>query len=62
MNRKVIVELRDDGNLYDASGLMMYLPAPNTIYFESEANKTVELVKLGVSVDEIIKLKNLDLI
>ncbi len=66
MSRKVVLELRDDNCLYDADNVLVISALNmNYKYFEPEksnAKSTLELVKLGVSVDEIIKLKNMDLI
>lgn len=70
MSTKVIVELRDDATLYDATGLTLVSPPPHTKYFEettlphNEINPdlVLSLIKQGVTVDEIIKLKNQDLI
>ena len=65
MSKKVIVELRDDGQMYDADGIFLLSPISSTKYFDSvdsDSKTTLDLVKLGVTVDEIIKLKNMELI
>jgi len=63
---KVILELRDDNCLYDANGtLIVSALSMNYKYFsakEDQADKTIELVKLGLTVDDIIKLKNMELL
>jgi len=63
---KVILELRDDNCLYDANGtLIISVLSMNYEYFsakEDQADKTIELVKLGLTVDDIIKLKNMELL
>ena len=66
MNKKVILEIDDTGNVVDKTGyILCNVMAVKIASFEEESkasDKTVELVKLGVSVDEIIKLKNMELI
>lgn len=65
MSKNIILEIRDDGNVYDANSVMVWSNASSlapVAEITSNSDKTVELVKLGVSVDEIIKLKNMDLI
>jgi len=67
MSKKILLEVDDANNLVDANGYIFYGGMNSVAYapFEIESgksDKTVELVKLGVSVDEIIKLKNMDLI
>ena len=60
---KVILELRDDNCLYDANGIMVLSTlSTNFKYFKAESDKTIELVKLGLTVDDIIKLKNMELL
>jgi len=66
MGKKVILQLRDDGNLYDANGMLVIGTLNmNYVYFEPESNindVTLQLIKQGVCAEEIIKLKNQDLI
>jgi len=60
---KVILDLKDDNCLYDANGMMLISALNmNYEYFKPVSDKTVELVKLGLTVDDIIKLKNMELL
>jgi len=53
---------KDSGNLVLSDGSIQYLAVGLDLELNEKQNTTVELVKLGVSVDEIIKLKNFNLI
>jgi len=57
----VTLELRPDG-LYDATGLMLF-PGNTLVPFdEDKGERTIELIKLGVSTEDILTLRNRDLI
>ena len=60
----ITFELRSDGCAYDKNGLMiMSLVGINYTSYESDvSDTTLELIKQGVSVDDIIKLKNMELL
>ena len=64
MMRKVILNLDNNNAVYDVEGMFIgTLTGTFTEYKEtSSADNTLQLVKQGVTVDEIIKLKNADLI
>lgn len=53
---------KDLGQITLSDGTSHYLMAGLDLEINEKQNETVELVKLGVSVDEIIKLKNFNLI
>ena len=61
MNKVILNYDENTGNLYDASGAQI-VSWTGLKSFEPDNNLTLELIKQGVSVDEIIKLKNQDLI
>ena len=61
---KYIVEIGSDGIALSTDGVPgTYLnPAEFTPYEDSATNMALQLVKQGVTVDEILKLKNAELI
>jgi len=63
---KYIVGVNQFGNVVDKTGLDTCIKLPAGDFEEYEQNgvadKTLQLVKQGVTVDEIIKLKNADLL
>ncbi len=65
MRKKIILEIDESNNLWDADGAMIGSSYANNPEYEegsSAAEVTMMLVKQGISVDEIIKLKNQELI
>lgn len=66
MRKKIILEVDESNNLWDADGAMIGSSYANNPEYEegssAAAEVTMMLVKQGISVDEIIKLKNQELI
>lgn len=65
MSKRIILEHRSDGQLYDADGLYLatYVGIPKSFEPDrSVADVTISLVKQGLSAEDIVKLKNADLI
>lgn len=57
--RTVTLELRDDNALVDKNGVYVATWADTFLSLtEDKSKNTIELIKLGVSSEEIIKLKN----
>ena len=63
---KFIVEINAQNNMVDSTGMdtLCLFPVGNFEVYEGQnvSDTTLQLVKQGVTVDEIIKLKNADLL
>lgn len=59
---KVILEVDNNNNVYDANGTMIGTLISDCERYNGIGDTTLQLVKHGVTVDEIIKLKNAELI
>ena len=62
--KKIILELDQNNGVYDDQGNLVGTLMGNCKDYEEDntASTTLQLVKQGVTVDEIIKLKNADLL
>lgn len=69
MNKKVILEIDTDYNILNTNGIAIATVADYDIegcYYEDETPSSVDVIKnlhaLGISVEEMVKLKEADLL
>lgn len=60
--KKIIMVLTDGGNVETEDGIHIGPMIGNAVEFKPQSDISLQLVKQGLTVDDIIKLKNADLI
>lgn len=61
--KKIILNVDSNGNVYDKTGVMIgTIGMSNVVEAKESSQVVVDLVKQGLDADDIVKLKNADLL